>query len=241
MSQPGPPGSYPVSQPWQQHYPQPHLQQGAGWGHQQPPRKKKTGLLIVLLALGTVIMLGLAFGGYWIFLRESDSEAPPPVDASQDVAKALIGCAVFDKSEVAPYIPGRTDFKAGSASTTSDSLEQGQCVWNNTDTFIKDKVRAAHVIVTSYVYRATRTKSGVDAATEHLKRQVRNGVAVNVKDADEALLVEQGKRGHSVAVTARYHNVVYHVDYTNQTEGAPVKDGVTALATAAIGKVTPKR
>ncbi|RSN63350.1 hypothetical protein DMH01_12250 [Amycolatopsis sp. WAC 04182] len=213
-----------------------------GWQyHPQPPRKKKTGLLIVLLALGTVMVLGLAFGGYWFFVREDDSDARPRVDASQDLAKAPIGCAVFDKSEVARYIPGRTDFKAGSGNTTSDSLEQGQCVWNNTDTFIKDKVRAAHVIVTSYVYRATRTKSGVDAATEHLKRRVRNGVAVNVTDADEALLVEQGKRGHSVAVTARYRNVVYHVDYTNQTDGAPVKDGVTALATAAIGKVALKR
>ncbi|WP_340684094.1 hypothetical protein LCL61_37345 [Amycolatopsis coloradensis] len=228
MSQPGPPVPYPVPQP--------------GWQyHQQPPRKKKTGLLIVLLALGTVMVLGLAFGGYWIFVREGGSDAPPPVNASQDVAKAPIGCAVFDKSEVARYIPGRTDFEAGSANSTSDSLEQGQCAWNNTDTFIKDKVRAAHVIVTGYVYHATRTKSGVDAATEHLKRRVRNGVAVNVRNADEALLVEQGKRGHSVAVTARYRNIVYHVDYTNQTDGAPVKDGVTALATAAIGKVAPKR
>ncbi|MGY6654807.1 hypothetical protein ACXIZN_21810 [Amycolatopsis sp. TRM77291] len=227
MSQPGPPGSYPMPPPGQQYY-------------RQPPRKKKTGLLIVMLALGTVLMLGLAFGGYWIFVREGDSDAPPPVDASQDVAKAPIGCAVFDKREVARYIPGRTDFEAGSANSTSDSLEQGQCAWNNTDTFIKDKVRAAHVIVTGYVYRATRTKSGVDAAKEHLKRRVRNGVSVNVKDADEALLVEQGKRGHSVAVTARYRNIVYHVDYTNQTDGAPVKDGVTALATAAIGKVAPK-
>ncbi|RSM59296.1 hypothetical protein DMH03_25955 [Amycolatopsis sp. WAC 01376] len=232
MSQPGPPGSYPG-----QHYHQPYLQQGGGWGQQPPPRKKKTGLLITMLALGTVMVLGLAFGGYWFFIRKSDSDGPPPVDASQDLAKAPIGCALFDKSEVAPYIPGRTEFKALSGDTTSDSVAQGHCLWGNTDTFLKDKVRAAHVIVTSYVYRATRTKSGVDAATEHLKRQVRNGSSVKVKDADEALVVEQGKRGHSVAITARYRNVVYHVDYTNQTDGAPVKDGVTALATAAIGKV----
>ncbi|MFI7117020.1 hypothetical protein [Amycolatopsis sp. NPDC049868] len=235
MSQPGPPGSYPVPQPGQgyQHYPQ----QGAGWGHQQPPpRKKKTGLLIGMLVLGTVVVLGLAFGGYWVFVREGGSDAPPPVDASQDLAKAPIGCAVFDKGEVAPYIPGRTDFEAGSGNMTADYVEQGQCVWSNTDTFIKDKVRAAHVIVTSYVYRATGKRSGVEAAKEHLKRRVPNGVAVNVKDAEEALLVQQGKRGHSVAVTARYRNVVYHVDYTNQTDGAPVKDGATALATVAIGK-----
>ena len=100
-------------------------------------------------------------------------------------------------------------------------------------------MRPAYVIVTSYVYRATRTKSGVDAAKEHLQRRVRNGVAVKVKDADEALLVAQEKTDHSASVTARYRNVVYHVDYTNQTEGAQVKSGAIELATTVIGKVVP--
>lgn len=247
QARPGPAGPYPAAQPGQQYqhqqpyhqqqYQQPYAQQGAGWGPPQPPRKRKTGLLIVMLALGLVIVLGLGFGAYWVFIRKDDSGKPPAVDASQDLKKAPIGCALFDKSELARYIPGRVDLEPGAANTNAEYLEQGQCSWNNSDTFIKDKVRPAHVIVTSYIYRATRTKSGVDAAKEHMKRRVRNGVTVNVKDAEEALLVAQEKSDSFAAVTARYRNIVYHVDYGNQTDGAPVKSSATEVATAAIGKV----
>lgn len=246
MTQPGPSGPYPAPQPGQpyhhqQQYHQPYPQQGAGWGQQPPPRKRKTGVLVGVLVLATVVVLGLAFAGYWVFVERDDSGKPPPVDASQDLAKVPIGCAIFDKDEVARYIPGRMEFEAGSVNSSREYLEQGQCNWNNTDTFSKDKVRPAYVIVTSYIYRATRTTSGVDAAKEHLQRRVRNGVAVNVKDAEEALLVAQEKSDSRAAVTARYRNIVYHVDYSNQTDGAQVKSGATELATAAIGKAVPKR
>lgn len=119
------------------------------------------------------------------------------MDASQDLEKAPIGCAMFDEEDVRP----------------------------------------AHVIVTSYVYHVNQELSGVDKAKEHLESRIRNGVAVNVPDAEEALLVQTAD--FSATVTVRYRNVVYAVDYSNQTEGANVKGGATDLATIALSKVVP--
>ncbi|MFD0203159.1 MULTISPECIES: hypothetical protein [Saccharothrix] len=186
-----------------------------------------------------VLVLGLGVGGYFVYRGLDDSaKAKPVVDSSQDLEKAPIGCAMFDEAEVAPYIPGRMDYEVGSANPgPGESYDQGQCAWNNPD-FTKQKVRPAHVIVTSYVYHANLKMSGVDRAKEHLDRRVRTrAVAVNVEDADDALLVEQKKVDWSVEVVVRYHNVVYSIVYSNQTEGANVKGGATALATIAIGKV----
>ncbi|MEU4447034.1 hypothetical protein AB0K14_09595 [Actinosynnema sp. NPDC050801] len=188
-----------------------------------------------------VLVLGLGFGGYWVVSRLDDSaDARPTVDTSQDLEKAPIGCAMFDEAEVAPYIPGRMNYEAGSANPgVRESYDQGQCNWNNSGRLAEDKVRAAYLIVTSYVYHADRTKSGVDRAEEHLKSRVRGGVAVNVAEADDALLVQQDKTDWSAEVVVRYRNVVYSVAYANQTEGANVKGNATALATLAIGKVVP--
>ncbi|AXB47888.1 hypothetical protein A4R43_40075 [Amycolatopsis albispora] len=195
-------------------------------------------MLIGIVA--AVVVLLLAGAGVWVFVAMDDSgDAAPRVDASQDLPKAPGGCAVFDEHEVKPHIPGRMEFEVGSVNGSNQLVEQGQCNWNNSDTFTKDKVRPAFVIVTSYVYRATQTKSGVDAAKEHLQRRVKNGVEVNVKGAEEALLVAKEDTDFTADVTVRYRNVVYHVDYSNQTDGAPIKPTVTDLAATAIGKVVP--
>ena len=188
-----------------------------------------------------VLVLGLGFAGYWVLFELDDSaDARPVVDTSQDLEKAPIGCAMFEEAEVAPYIPGRMTYEVGSANPGPGQLsDQGQCNWTNSGTFTKDKVRPAYVIVTSYVYHATREVSGVDKAKEHMKRRVRNGVAVNVADTDDAQLVAQEKVDWSAEVVVRYRNVVYSVSYSNQTDGANVKGGATALATAAIAKVVP--
>ncbi|WP_158842532.1 hypothetical protein [Saccharothrix deserti] len=251
MTHPGAPQHYPQPGQYPQHQPQ-FPQQGQQYGHPQqgqhypqqylggpPPRRgNKAGVVIGVLAV--VLVLGLAFAGYWVFFEMDDSaDARPAVDASQDLEKAPIGCAMFDEAEVAPHIPGRMDYEEGSANPgVGESYDQGQCMWNNPD-FIKEKVRPSHVIVTSYVYHANMTMSGVDRAKEHLERRVRTGVAVNVKGADDALLVEQRKVDWTVELVVRYHNVVYSVVYANQTDGANVKGGATALATIAIGKVVP--
>ncbi len=232
----------PTPQQGQQPYPQQYPQQpqqyppqpGMPWGP-PPPRGRKGGVLIGILV--TVLVLGLAFAGYWVFYEMDDSsETSPPVDASQDLDKAPIGCAMLDEEEVALYIPGRMDYEPGSANPgTQETHDQGQCDWSNSGTFTEDNVRPAFVIVTSYVYHANHELSGVDKAKEHLESRVRNGVAVNVPDADEAQLVQTAD--HSATVTVRYYNVVYDVDYSNQTEGANVKGAATELATIALSKV----
>jgi hypothetical protein len=255
MTHPGAPQQFPPHARHPQFAPQgppygPPPQQGPGPGypHQYPPhgvpggpppRRGGKGPLIAVLVI--VLVLGLAAGGYWVLFELDDSaDARPVVDTSRDLEKAPIGCAMFEEAEVAPYIPGRMTYEAGSANSGSGELaDQGQCDWNNTGTFTKDKVRAAYVIVTSYVYHATREVSGVDKAKQHMERRVRTGVAVSVEDADDAKLVAQAKVDWSAEVVVRYRNVVYSVVYSNQTDGANVKGGATALAKAAIGKVVP--
>ncbi|QXV56556.1 hypothetical protein [Amycolatopsis sp. TNS106] len=232
MTQPGPPGRQPY--PQQQHY----HQQSAAW---QPPlpHKRKAGPLIAVLVIVLVVVLG--GGGVLLYFGLSDSgKASPRVDASQDLEKAPGGCAVFTEAEVAPYIPGRMDFKPISGSTSSDRSEQGQCSWNNNDHYLKDKVSPAFVIVTSYVFHATREQSGVDAAKGHLKRRVPNGGEVGVQGAEDALLVPLGKTGNQAKVAVRYRNVVYHLDYLNKTEGVQVRSRLTELAAVVVGKVVPK-
>ncbi|MFJ4101453.1 hypothetical protein [Amycolatopsis japonica] len=209
------------------------------WGPQPPlPRKRKTGPLIPVLAIVLVVVVG--GGGVLLYFALSDSgKASPRVDASQDLAKAPGGCAVLTEAEVAPYIPGRMAFKPLSGSTSSDRSEQGQCSWNNNDHYLKDKVSAAFVIVTSYVFHATREKSGVDAAKEHLKRRVPNGAEVAVQGAEDARLVALAKTGNQAKVAVRYRNVVYHLDYLNKTEGVQVQSRLTELAAIVVGKVVP--
>ncbi|MFD5250124.1 hypothetical protein ACFWIW_36645 [Amycolatopsis sp. NPDC058340] len=228
MTQPGPPGY------------QPYYHQQAAWGPPPPlPHKRKTGPLIAVLVIVLVVVVG--GGGALLYFGLSDSgKASPRVDASQDLEKAPGGCAVLTEAEVAPYIPGRMDFKPLSGNTSTDTSEQGQCSWNNNDHYLKDKVGAAFVIVTSYVFRATREKSGVDAAKEHLKRRVPNGGEVGVQGAEEALLVATGKTGNQAKVAVRYRNVVYHLDYLNKTEGVRVQSRLTELAAVVVGKAVPK-
>ncbi|QFU92683.1 hypothetical protein [Amycolatopsis sp. YIM 10] len=239
MTGPGTPGQYPPQHPQQQyqqyHHPQ-YPQQHYAPGH--PPPKKKLGLLIGILA--TVLVLVLAGVGIWVFTALDEPDGPPPVDASQDLQKAPGGCALFDEHEVKPYIPGQMKFEPTGFGSSSQLSEQGQCNWGNIDTFTKDKVPSAFMIATSYVFHATQTKSGVDAAKEHFKRSVRKGAAANVPGADEAVLVVDGKTDSSAEVTVRYRNVVYKVDYNNKAEGANVSSTATELANAAIGKVVPK-
>lgn len=241
MTQPGPPGAFtrPGHQPYLQQY---FHQQGAGWGQQPPlpPRKRKTGPLIVVLAIVLMVVV-VGGGGVLLYLGLSDSgKASPGVDASQDLEKAPGGCAVLAEAEVAPYIPGRMNFKPLSGSTSSDRSEQGQCSWNNNDQYIKDRVNAAFVIVTSYVFHATREKSGVDAAKEHLKRRVPNGAEVGVQGAEDARLVALAKNGNQAKVAVRYRNVVYLLDYLNKTEGVQVQSRLTELAAVVVGKVVLK-
>ncbi|MER6668895.1 hypothetical protein ABT256_30370 [Amycolatopsis japonica] len=222
MTQPGPPGYQPY------------------WGPRPPlPRKRKTGPLIAVLAIVLVVVVG--GGGVLLYfgLRDSGKDSPR-VDASQDLAKAPGGCAVLTEDEVAPYIPGRMAYEPVSGNTSSDRSEQGQCSWNNNDHYLKDKVGAAFVIVTSYVFHATREKSGVDAAKEHLKRRVPAGAEVGVPGAEDARLVAQSKLGNQAKVAVRYRNVVYHLDYLNKTEGVQVKSRLTALAAIVVGKAVPK-
>jgi hypothetical protein len=206
-------------------------------GHQQyPPRGWKGGVLVGILAI--VLVLGLAFGGYWVFSEMDSEEAPPPVAAGQDLEEAPIGCAVFDEADVAPYIPGRIDHGPGPSGANpgvGEDRDQGYCGWNNPD-FTEENVRQAHVIVASYVYHAKRGASGVDRAKGHLKDRVgTNAVAVQVADADEAMFIELADS--VAAITVRYRNVVYHLDYNNQNEGADVKGAATELATIALSKV----
>jgi hypothetical protein len=245
MTQPGAPQQHPHGQPYpqqhqqfppqQQQYP-PQYQQGVPWA--QPPKKRRgKGVLIGVLVV--VLLAGLAGGGLWLWEELDDPAPPPPVDASKDLEKAPIGCAMFDEAEVKPYIPGKMDYEAGGANSGSgDSYDQGQCGWNNTGS-LGDGVRGAFVIVTSYVYHANQELSGVDRAKEHLEQRVRTGVAVNVTDAEDALLVANRKADWSVQLVVRYRNVVYAIDYSNQNEGVNVKGGATALATIAISKVVP--
>jgi hypothetical protein len=231
MTQPGAPQRYPHGQP----YP-PQYQQGVPWA--QPPKKRGKRVLIGVLVV--VLLAGLAGGGLWLWEELDDPAPPPPVDASEDLEKAPVGCAMFDEDEVRPFVPGRLDYEAGSANQSyTETVEQGQCSWDNGDTFTEDGVRPAHAIVTSYVYQADTTMSGVDRAKDHMDSRERGGVAVNVEDADEALLRENGKS--SVHIAVRYKNVVYALDYSNQTEGAPVKKAATTLTTIAIGKVVPDK
>ncbi|NUT51644.1 MAG: hypothetical protein HOV94_30760 [Saccharothrix sp.] len=207
--------------------------------HGAPGQRGGGGKVVLVVLLVVVVLLGLGGAGYWVFLRD-DKPAAPPVDSSQDLAKAPIGCAMFDEAEVAPHIPGRMDYAPGGANPgVRESYDQGQCTWNNTKSFIKDKVGPAHLIVTSYVYHADLKQSGVDRAKEHMKKRVRPGVAVNVKDAEDAMLVTQEKADWTVEVVVRYRNVVYSLTYANQTKGANVKGTATGLATVAIGKVVP--
>jgi hypothetical protein len=181
-----------------------------------------------------VLVLGLAFGGYWVFSELDSEEAPPPIAAGQDLEKAPIGCAIFDEADVAPYIPGRIDHGPGNANPGVGE-DEGQCGWNNPD-FTEENLRQAHVIVASYVYHAKSGASGVDRAKGHLKDRVGgNAVAIEVKDADEAMLIDLADP--VVAVTVRYHNVVYHLDYSNPNEGADVKGAATDLAAIALSKV----
>jgi hypothetical protein len=193
-------------------------------------------LIAVLVIL---LVLGLGVGGYFVYTRLDDSaDAKPVVDTSEDLEKAPIGCAMLDEAEVAPHIPGRMDYSAGGANPgVGQSHDQGQCGWNNSGRLAEDKVRGAHVIVTSYVYHANHEMSGVDKAKNHMEDRVRRGVAVNVPGADDAKLVEQKKVDWSAEIVVRYRNVVYSVVYSNQTEGANVKAGVITLAATAIGKV----
>lgn len=65
----------------------------------------------------TVLLAGLAFGAFWMF-RENDDfgEETSVVDASQDLEKAPMGCAMFTEDEIDPHIPGsRMDYKPGVA------------------------------------------------------------------------------------------------------------------------------
>ncbi|MBN6037639.1 hypothetical protein [Amycolatopsis sp. 195334CR] len=236
--QPSPPGQPSQSQQpqhqqfqSQQQYPQQHHPH---YGQGYPPPKRKLGLLIGVLA--TVFVLILAGVGIWVFTANDEPDGPPPIDASQDVEKSLGGCAVFDEHEVKAYIPGRMTFKPTGSSSSSDAREQGQCNWSNTDTWSQDKVPAAHLIVTSYHFRATRTESGVDAAKEHYRRSAQKGAAVNVRGADEALITVNKT---SADVTARYRNVVYKFEYSNKSDGANVSATATELANVAIAKVVP--
>lgn len=244
MTQPGAPqqyphGPYPQQQhqfpPPQQQYP-PQYQQGVPWA--QPPKKRRgKGVLIGVLVV--VLLAGLAGGGLWLWEELDDPAPPPPVDASEDLAKAPIGCAMFDEAEVRPYIPGTMDYEAGGANSgAGDAHDQGQCSWTNSGS-LSDGVRGAHLIVTSYVYHASTQLSGVDKAKEHLEDRVRTGVEVNVEDAENALLVTNSKADWTVQLVVRYHNVVYALDYANQNEGANVKGAATTLATIAISKVVP--
>ena len=238
MTQPGAPQQYPHGQPYQQFPPQqqypPQYQQGVPWA--QPPKRRGKGVLVGVLVV--VLLAGLAGGGLWLWEELDDPAPPPPVDASEDLEKAPVGCAMFDEEEVAPFIPGRMDYEEGSANQSyTETIEQGQCSWSNTDTFTDDGVRPAHAIVTSYVYQADTTMSGVDRAKDHLESRERNGVAVNVDGADDALLRENGES--SVHMAVRYKNVVYALDYSNQTEGVKVKKGATDLSAIAISKVVP--
>lgn len=243
MTQPGAPQQYPQhGQPYPQQYPsqqyppQQYPHPHAPWG--PPPKRRGKGVLIGVLV--TVLVLGLAAGGLWLWEELDDPPPPPPVDASQDLEKAPIGCAMLDEEEVAPFIPGRMDYEAGGANPGSGQLkDQGQCNWNNTGRLHEDGVRGAWVIVTSYVYHAGREQSGVDKAKEHLEERVQGGVAVNVEGADEALLSQPGDAKGRAKITVRYRNVVYDVDHTNQNEGANVKKAATTLATIAISKVVP--
>lgn len=236
MTQPGAPQQYPHGQPYppQQQYP-PQYQQGVPWA--QPRKRRGKGVLIGVLVV--VLLAGLAGGGLWLWEELDDPAPPPPVDASEDLAKAPIGCAMFDEEEVRPFIPGKMDYEAGGANSgTGVPYDQGQCGWNNSGS-LSDGVRGAHLIVTSYVYHADHQLSGVDKAKEHLERRVRTGVEVNVEDAENALLVTNSKADWTVQLVVRYHNVVYTLDYANQNEGANVKGAATTLATIAISKVVP--
>lgn len=225
MTQPGGPYHYPPQ------YPPP-------WGP-PPPRRRGKGVLIGVLV--TVLLLGLSVGGLWLWEELDDPPPPPPVDASDDLEKAPIGCAMFTEEEVAPYIPGRMDYEEGGANAGArESYDLGQCSWNNLGRLAEDGVRGAHVIVTSYVYHANTQLSGVDRAKEHLESRVRDGVSVHVEGAEDALLTEQRRVDWSVHIDVRYRNVIYSIDYSNQTEGANVKRGATELATVAIGKVVPE-
>lgn len=241
MTRPGGPQHYPqqgwqqpAQQGWQQQpHPQHHHPQ---WAPSPPPRKKKNRVVIWVLI--TLLVAGLTAGGFWLYEELDDPPALPPVDSSQDLAEAPIGCAMLEEAEVAPYIPGRMDYEAGSANSgTRAHHDQGQCNWGNTGTFTEDGVRGAFLIVTSYVYHADQRVSGVDKAVEHMTERIPAGVEVNVPDADDAQLSQTDDT--SATVTVRYRNVVYDVNYHNQTEGANVKGGATELATVALGKVVP--
>jgi hypothetical protein len=236
---PGPPGPYPAQPP----YPPMHPQQypPGQWG---PPPKKSNGALIAVLVVVAVLVLG--GGGFFLYTQLSDdSEAAPKIDTSEDLDEAPMGCALFTEAEVAPYIPGRMEFEPTGFGTTTDLSEQDQCDWGNHDTWSEDGVRASWVIVTSYLYHARINNSGyddmsgVDVAKEEADRQARTGGgAVDVPGADDARLVTKTSDS-SAKVVVRYHNVVYVVDYTNQTEGANIQGAVVELATIVTSKVVP--
>lgn len=209
------------------------------WG--PPPKKGGNGALIAVLVV--VLVLAMGGGGFWLYteLAGDDSDAAPPVDTSKDLKEAPMGCAVLAETDVVAYIPGRMEFEPTGFGSDTELSDEDQCNWGNTDTFSEDGVRPAHVIVTSYLFRARTgmsgvdNMSGVDAAKDHLDRRGRTGGAVGVDDADDAVLIETGDS--SADVLARYHNVVYMVTYSNQTEGADVKGGAVQLASVVLGKL----
>ncbi|MDA3648718.1 hypothetical protein LZ318_06760 [Saccharopolyspora indica] len=252
MTHPGPPqqypqegqphGQYPQQVPQGQQHPQQYVQHAyPQWGQmppQQGKRKSKGPLIAVLAVVGVVLLAGAAVGGLFL-MEELAKEEKPVVNTSLDLPKAPLGCALFEENEVAPYIPGRTDYEPSSFGSQTKTKESAQCSWSNRDTFRDDKVPNTSVWATSYIWHATSQQSGVDQAKEEMEREgraSRKAGDVHVPGADEAMLREV--TDNKVEVISRYRNVIYKISYDTRADGANLKRPATELTALVISKIT---
>ncbi|PRX49372.1 hypothetical protein B0I33_103407 [Prauserella shujinwangii] len=226
------------------HLDQQHYRQGAPPGAPKQKRGRKGGILIGVLA--TIVVLGLAFGGYWLWYL-SDSDDPPPLDTSLDLADAPMGCGMFTENEISHLVPGTfTTEGGGGLSGDKDYAKDAQCMYSNLDTYRDEGQPAAHLSVTTRLHKADhpgayRAQSGVDNAKEELRRKPGSAIGVPNANDDRFREIEGSSGGVAAAqLSILYRNVTvtFHYNHDGLDEGQFTQP-LMRLAQLAILKIDP--
>ncbi|WP_177242539.1 hypothetical protein [Amycolatopsis marina] len=197
--------------------------------------------------LVTLLVLGLAFGGYWLWYLSSDSDESTPIDTSLDLADAPMGCGMFTETEIRQVIPGTFTTEGGSGLSGDKSYaKDAQCMYSNTDTFRDEGQPGAHISVTTRLHKADdprkyRAQSGVDKAKDELRRQPGSAIGVPNATDDKFREIDGSSGGVAAAqLSILYRNVVVTLHYSHDgLDEGQFTQPLLQLAELAIRKIDP--
>ncbi|WP_086824372.1 hypothetical protein [Allokutzneria sp. NRRL B-24872] len=190
-------------------------QQYPGWHPQQPPRKKRTGLVVGIV----IAVLVLGVGGYFgvLYLNYSSGEDPGAGPGGQPVAQCDISSGLRQEAKV-------SSFRLAGEPPRARGMKHSNCFWEQTKG--KDGKDTRKLQIHVYDFRGVNRlpERDVEQAKGSYRGAARDPIALDrpLAGADEATLLDPSSLQTSQTeanLVARKGAVYYLIKYWGHDKG----------------------